>query len=240
MPPALELLFTCEHAGNRVPRQFKSLFAAQPEALVTHRGYDPGAGPLADFLAETFHTPLLRCETTRLLIEPNRSLHHRRLFSQFSAGLDRSIKQQLIDTYYLPHRDAVEQHIAKRTAKAVLVHVSVHTFTPILDDVTRTADIGLLYDPRRPLERAFCQVWQKQLRYADPEWRVRLNYPYLGKADGFTTYLRKQFSADRYAGIELEVNQKWWPGRVNKAWQKLCGRIAMSLQQSRAEMQKSF
>jgi hypothetical protein len=36
---------------------------------------------------------------------------------------------------------------------------------------------------------------------------VRRNYPYRGTADGFTTYLRRQFSARKYLGIELEVNQ---------------------------------
>ena len=41
----------------------------------------------------------------------------------------------------------------------------------------------------------------------DPELSVRFNYPYLGKADGFPTYLRKLFP-DNYSGIELEVNQK--------------------------------
>jgi hypothetical protein len=31
---------------------------------------------------------------------------------------------------------------------------------------------------------------------------------YLGKADGFTTYLRKQFP-ESYIGIEIEINQKF-------------------------------
>lgn len=34
-----------------------------------------------------------------------------------------------------------------------------------------------------------------------------MNYPYLGKSDGFTTSLRKQFPF-QYIGIELEINQK--------------------------------
>jgi hypothetical protein len=41
-----------------------------------------------------------------------------------------------------------------------------------------------------------------------PEMRVRRNYPYLGKTDGLTTYLRRQFPAEQYLGIELEVNQR--------------------------------
>ena len=37
-----------------------------------------------------------------------------------------------------------------------------------------------------------------------------MNYPYLGKADGFTTSLRQEFQ-ERYIGIELELNQKLFP-----------------------------
>lgn len=35
-----------------------------------------------------------------------------------------------------------------------------------------------------------------------------MNYPYRGRADGFTTQLRKRFPIKAYAGVELEVNQK--------------------------------
>ena len=41
-----------------------------------------------------------------------------------------------------------------------------------------------------------------------PDLSIRCNYPYKGNADGFTTYLRKQFSEKKYLGIELEINQK--------------------------------
>lgn len=36
-----------------------------------------------------------------------------------------------------------------------------------------------------------------------------INVPYNGADDGFTTYLREQFPADKYLGIEIEVNQKY-------------------------------
>ncbi|MFI4875804.1 MAG: N-formylglutamate amidohydrolase, partial [Blastopirellula sp. JB062] len=42
----------------------------------------------------------------------------------------------------------------------------------------------------------------------NPDFRIRFNYPYLGKADGLTTSLRKKLTGDRYVGIELEVNQR--------------------------------
>jgi hypothetical protein len=38
--------------------------------------------------------------------------------------------------------------------------------------------------------------------------RVRRNYPYAGKADGLTAYLRRLFPGAAYLGVELEVNQQ--------------------------------
>jgi predicted N-formylglutamate amidohydrolase len=85
----------------------------------------------------------------------------------------------------------------------------VHSFTPVFYGVERQAEIGLLYDPRRSNERLFCAEWRNLLQRSSSNnlFRVRMNYPYKGTADGFITSLRKIFSNSYYIGIELEVNQ---------------------------------
>jgi predicted N-formylglutamate amidohydrolase len=88
-----------------------------------------------------------------------------------------------------------------------VVHVAAHTFTPELDGVVRTADVGLLYDPARRGEHRLAAAWKAALSVAAPQLRVRRNYPYAGKGDGLTRELRLRFPAARYVGIELEVNQ---------------------------------
>ena len=51
---------------------------------------------------------------------------------------------------YAPHRAAVEQAITlSRTRGVTVVHVAIHSFTPVLNGVRRTADVGLLFDPSR-------------------------------------------------------------------------------------------
>ena len=50
-------------------------------------------------------------------------------------------------------------------------------------------------------------ILKKNLHAHLSDQRIRMNYPYLGKADGFTTSLRHQFQ-ERYIGIELELNQE--------------------------------
>jgi predicted N-formylglutamate amidohydrolase len=88
-----------------------------------------------------------------------------------------------------------------------VLHLAVHSFTPVWAGQERNADIGLLYDPRRIQERRLCQRWQRLLGEVDSTLRVRRNYPYLGRADGLTTALRQEFAPTSYLGIELEVNQ---------------------------------
>jgi predicted N-formylglutamate amidohydrolase len=67
--------------------------------------------------------------------------------------------------------------------------------------------VGLLYDPSRRGEAALCARWKASQSQLDPELRVRRNYPYAGKGDGLTSYLRRHFLPLAYVGIELEVNQ---------------------------------
>ena len=93
-----------------------------------------------------------------------------------------------------------------------VLHLSIHSFTPILDGVERVCDIGLLYDPRRKREHAFCRALAKQVRDTT-NFTLRSNYPYKGSSDGFTTYLRKHYPESRYCGIEIEINQKLLSGK---------------------------
>lgn len=215
------LLITCEHGGHRVPRRHAALFAGAEAVLASHRGWDAGSLDLAKRLADTCAAPLLAVTVTRLLVEPNRSPGHPRLFSEFTRPLPPVERQALLDEYYHPHRRAVEEWIARETGHGNRVwHLSVHTFTPILDGEERRADVGLLYDPRRTGERQLCRQWQAALRTRRPELRVRMNYPYLGRSDGLTTHLRRRFSDANYAGIEIEVNQRW-PQQRPRKWRPL-------------------
>jgi hypothetical protein len=71
----------------------------------------------------------------------------------------------------------------------------------------RRADVGLLYDPGRRGEVALCARWKASLAVLAPQLRVRRNYPYAGKGDGLTRYLRLRFAPRAYVGIEVEINQ---------------------------------
>jgi predicted N-formylglutamate amidohydrolase len=223
------IVVTCEHGGNRVPREYAHRFRGAREVLNGHRGYDRGALELAGLLAERFSAPLVASETTRLLCDLNRSIGHRSHFSEFSRSLDERERAQVIARYYLPYRGQVEAAIEGLLRKRKIVfHISIHSFTPVLDGVVRTCDIGLLYDPRRRSERRFCGAWTASLKRLLPALTIRRNDPYRGSSDGFTTYLRTRFDDGAYLGIEVEVNQKLVTPPA--AWRRLQESIIASLE----------
>ena len=231
-PRATRLIITCEHGGNDVPARYRALFAAGAEVLETHRGYDPGALTLARDFARSLHAPLVHSTTSRLLIELNRSPRHRQLFSEFSRGLGHDERERVLERYYRPYRSRVGALVADAIAHRLdALHVSSHSFTPELHGEVRRADVGLLYDPARRAERDLCRAWQDAIRRADAGLTVRRNYPYRGTADGLTTYLRTLHADPRYAGIEIEINQKHTLGEP-RAWRVLRALLVRTLAQA--------
>ncbi|WP_055448865.1 N-formylglutamate amidohydrolase [Lacinutrix mariniflava] len=203
----MTLILTCEHGGNAIPKIYKKYFENKA-VLKTHRGYDLGALDVFKNLEPLSHASYFST-TSRLLIELNRSLHHNQLFSEFIKNRSKTEKAKIIETYYVPYRSSVEKKIKSviGTGHTVL-HLSIHSFTPELDHITRNCDIGLLFDSTKKAEQQYCKRLKTALLKQDSKLNIRYNYPYLGKADGFTTALRKQFST-HYLGIEIEINQKF-------------------------------
>lgn len=204
------IIITCEHAGNHIPREYTHLFRQAGNILDSHRGWDPGAFQIAEFMAEHLQCPLFSFHETRLLIEVNRSIENPELYSEFSTSLSHEEKLHLVEDFYLPYRKTVESEI--RDANKPAIHLSIHTFTPELNGITRKTDIGLLFDPGRILESHFCELYGRNLSTILPSMDISFNEPYKGTDDGFTTYLRTRFFDEQYAGIEVEVNQKFVSG----------------------------
>ncbi|WP_040248639.1 N-formylglutamate amidohydrolase [Psychroserpens mesophilus] len=220
------LILTCEHGGNEIPDSYKFVFNNASKQLQTHRGFDLGALDTFEYLKDLARFSMYS-KTSRLLIELNRSLHHNNLFSEFTKSLKPEHKNNIIETYYLPYRNCVESEISKLISNDELVlHLSIHSFTPKLNSVERKCDVGLLYDSERHLEKEFSKALKLQLNIVNPDLNVRYNYPYLGKADGFTCYLRKQFP-EHYIGIEIEINQKFSKSNVMDSNLKQTLRLAI-------------
>ncbi len=227
------LVVTCEHGGNEVPPAYAPLFGDRGRLLESHRGWDPGALDLARQLAKAFGAACYASTTTRLLVDLNRSVGHPALFSEITRPLARADRQAILEHHYRPHRNAVEQAVAKHIAAGrSVLHVASHSFTPVLDEVVRRADVACLYDPRRSSETFLAGRWLAALARRAPALRLRRNYPYRGRDDGLTSLLRKRFADDAYAGIELEVNQSLVESN-GAAWVRLVADLIDALAEAR-------
>ena len=216
------LILTCEHACNRLPAAFKK--AVPAEILKTHRAYDIGAVQVFRKLVK-FAKPEFSCEGkfSRLFVDLNRTITNKSAFSDYLRELETrtpataaKIKESATN-YWTEYRATIEKFVDSalkpktRAAKSAptIVHLSIHSFTPVLNGKVRNTDIGILYDPTRPQERAYANVIKDEIKRLYPAMKVRFNYPYKGTSDGLTTTLRKKFGP-RYVGIEIEINQKFF------------------------------
>ncbi len=215
MSKRFQLVLTCEHALDHIPTRHRAIATRVAKQRGTHWAYDLGALKVAKALARKLGAPLFSGSISRLLLDLNRSEHHPKLLSAQAKGLSDAEQIELIDRFYRPHWHRVHTAIAAALAvkSARVLHIAVHSFTPVWRHVDgrtthRKADVGLLYDPRRKAERIFAGHWQEALARQAPEWSVRKNYPYLGRADGLPTATRRLWPEDRYMGFELELNQR--------------------------------
>ena len=230
----VQVLVTCEHGGNRVPSDLAPLFEGRRGALDSHRGYDPGALVMARALAGRLHAPLVASTTTRLVIDLNRSLSNPSVWSDVTRPLSLEAREAIVRRHYLPYRREVERLVERaRVSVRPVVHLSSHSFTPVLDGERRRADVGLLYDPARPGEAALCAAIAAALRAAAPSLRVRRNYPYAGKSDGLASFLRTRYAPDAYIGVEIEVNQAI-VARPSPQWRWLRALVVATIEQSLA------
>jgi len=222
-------IVTCEHGGNQIPTPFRSLFHRHGDLLPTHRGYDPGALVMARELALALKAPLVTSTVSRLLVDLNRSTGHPQLFSAATRGAPARVREAILARHYRPYRGQVAQRVGQAVARGRrVIHISSHSFTPELFGQVRNADVGLLYDPGRSGEVKLCARWKASLAAIEPTLRIRRNYPYAGKGDGLTSYLRRNFSARAYIGVELEINQKI-VFAAGRPWKALRGVLIESL-----------
>ncbi|MBR6379877.1 MAG: N-formylglutamate amidohydrolase [Fibrobacter sp.] len=208
------LILTCEHASNKLPASFKRAVPAR--VLKTHRAYDIGAvqvfRKLVKFAKPEFYS---EGKFSRLFVDLNRTITNKSAFSDYLRGNAKAKTQAT--AYWTEYRDAIEKFvdsaIKPKTCAAKsgpsIVHLGIHSFTPELNGKVRNTDIGILYDPARPQERAYANVIKDEIKRLYPIMKVRFNYPYKGTSDGLTTTLRKKFGP-RFVGIEIEINQKFF------------------------------
>ncbi|MBN2738003.1 MAG: N-formylglutamate amidohydrolase [Spirochaetales bacterium] len=215
-------LLSCEHGGNEIPSEFDSAFLPYSDLLKSHRGFDIGVADLFEVLKNSslFDFTIINVYS-RLLIDFNRSLSSKNLFSDISRLFTSETKKKLIDQFYLPYRQEVSRVLNQWLKQGFkLVHISLHSFTPELNGINRNCEAGILYDPKNSFEKEFSGLLKDKMKPLLPDWKVRFNYPYQGIDDGHTEFCRRNIenSQFQYIGVEVEVNQNLFARQV--LWEK--------------------
>lgn len=197
----MNIVITCEHASFAVPYEYVNLFQGEEEILLTHKGWDEGAKHSAEALGRLMGVTPINGEVNRLLVDLNRSEGISELFSGYIKTAE--AKQAILNEYYKPFRNKV---LIAVSAGVPVLHISVHSFTPVLDGEMREAEIGILYDPDRESEKTCTGIIIESLK--NLPYKVMENSPYEGRTDGTAAWLRKLMPDGRYTGFEIELNQK--------------------------------
>lgn len=222
------LVISCEHAVNMVPSTYQHLFMRHKSILSSPRAYDLGATEIAAQLGETLHCDVIQSAVTRLLVDCDHSVHHSLCFSKFSKKLSLADRKTLIEEYYRPFHHQLETCIAEHVAQQKQVlHISIHTFSPILDGFIQNAGIGVLYDSHRHGEKEVARLIHSLLLQETTPYRIRLNYPFSGSKDYILSHFRKQYEQKDYLGIKMEINQALLASTENLS--ALCGSLSHSL-----------
>jgi predicted N-formylglutamate amidohydrolase len=146
-PRAGALVFTCEHASNRVPPPWRRS-RADAALLLDHWGWDIGAAAVTRHLVARLGGAGVLSRYSRLLCDVNRAPDDPTLVLQrcdnalvsFNRRYDRA---ERVARFHTPFHAAVDAAMAAARPRFL---VSIHSFTPVFRGHVRPMDAGVLYD----------------------------------------------------------------------------------------------
>ena len=200
------MLLVCDHASSRFPEALGDM-GLDPFARRCHLAIDIGAGALTERLSESLGVTGVLAQYSRLVVDCNRQLLDPSAFLVFGDGifvpgnsnLGESAKKQRSDAIYWPYHQAIGDQIGRlRGIGPPPLFVSIHSFTPVLNGVSRSWEMGVLWDADEEVARIVID----ELRRVG--YKVGDNEPYSGKApQDFTVDHHAEGEGLRHAAIEI-------------------------------------
>jgi predicted N-formylglutamate amidohydrolase len=218
------LVVSCEHASRDVPAGVE--LGVPEEVFDTHASWDPGAKEVAEAIAAARSCPLFLGRYSRIFVDLNRSPGSAEAIPVNAFGvevpgnrrLDPEARTARIAAHHAPYWEAVSQAVRTPIARSQpVLHLSIHSFVEVYKGVHRPVDLGVLLDPARRLERLVADRLLES--FTRSGFDARENEPYDGRTDALTTSIRASIAEELYAGVEIEINQRWLPkiDRVREA-----------------------
>ena len=200
-------VLVCDHAANRIPQRLGSLGLTVAQ-LAEHISWDPGAAEVARLLSEQLDAPLVLSGYSRLVIDCNRPLGSAESIAEQSAGvlvpsncgLSPQERESRIDALFRPYHDAIDRLLDGRSQRPSLL-LSIHSFTPVLNEQPRPWHIGVCYGH----DRRLAALMLGALSYSG-EFSVGDNQPYSIETDVDYT-IPVQGEARGIPSVMIEIRQ---------------------------------
>lgn len=178
---------TCDHASNRIPELLGDLGVSAAERE-RHIAWDIGALGVAHRLAERLQATLVASSYSRLVIDCNRHLWREDaipLRSELTAvpgngNLSEPEKEARRASFHRPYHEGIQALLDAREQLGIAtVYVSVHSFTPVYEGVSRPWQVAMLSNR----DRRIAEILLRELS-RDPALCVGDNIPYRLTDDG--------------------------------------------------------
>lgn len=200
------ILLVCDHASCRFPEALGDM-GLDPFARRCHLAIDIGAGSLTECLSDSLGVTAVLAQYSRLVVDCNRELLDPGAFLEFGDGilvpgnrnLNRDDKEARAAAIYRPYHKAIDQQIERLSMLGPPpVFVSIHSFTPVLNGVSRPWQVGVLWDKDQRTAEIFVENFRAAgLVTGD-------NEPYSGKApQDFTIDHHAERAGLPHVGIEV-------------------------------------
>lgn len=166
-------LFICDHAGIAIPKNLQELGLDQHDRY-RHIAWDIGIKGVGEKLANLLNATLVMQNYSRLVIDCNRSVYNPTLIpcvsdhvhivgNQFISDEE---KKRRVEAIYKPYHDYIEATINGRLLnKKQVVLISLHSFTPEMDDFKRPWHVGILHNRYPEFALAFKKWLENQYDY---------------------------------------------------------------------------
>ncbi len=207
-PTTGPVVFTCEHASNRVPSPLTT--APAEEALLrSHWGWDIGMRQMTMEAAAQTRSVAVLARFSRLVCDANRHRDSPTLILpaveqtplSFNQHLDEAEVARRQEHYHEPYHQAIDDALTERLHHpGPLLLLSMHSFTPVWQHQLRPMDVGVLFGEHHALAEELAAHLRSEGLY------TALNAPYSG-ANGLMYAADRHSAAHQVPCLELELNQ---------------------------------
>lgn len=159
------ILLVCDHASCRFPAALGDM-GLDPFARRCHLAIDIGAGSLTERLASSLGVTAVIAQYSRLVVDCNRQLMDPGAFLEYGDGIlvpgNRNLlqaeKDRRADAIYWPYHHAIDEQVKRLKAVGPPpAFISIHSFTPVLDGISRAIQMGVLWDADSRLSDIFIE-----------------------------------------------------------------------------------